>query len=384
MIQLRKTLFLLAVAFALAPLARAGGVVGTCDESHLNTALSGGGSVTFSCSGTITLTSTITISANTSIDGTGQTVTISGNNAVRVFVVNSGITFSLNNLTIANGNSTIYGGGGGIYNNGGTVTVTNSIFSGNSASAYEGGGIYNNAGTVTVTNSTFSNNSVPNGGSSSGGGGIYNTGGTVTVTNSTFSGNYDVAYNGGCIYNQSGTSTVTNSTFSGNSASPYTGGVIYNQNGAVTVSYSTFSGNSAYGGGSGIANNGVTVTLISSILADSTGAAECSGTVTDGGYNLADDASCSFTATGSANSVSAASLELGALASNGGPTKTIALGTGSVAIDAIPNGTNGCGTTIITDQRGITRPQGPECDIGAYELIQSVSAKKRRGQLTNE
>jgi hypothetical protein len=55
------------------------------------------------------------------------------------------------------------------------------------------------------------------------------------------------------------------------------------------------------------------------------------------------------------------------LQNNGGPTQTIKLIKGSPAIDAIPKGTNGCGTEIKTDQRGVKRPQGKGCDIGAFE-----------------
>ena len=82
-------LVLLALALPASP-AHAGGVVSVCDEAHLLAALAGGGTVTFSCSGTITLTAEIMIAADTTIDGSGQTVTISGNNAVRVFTVNQG------------------------------------------------------------------------------------------------------------------------------------------------------------------------------------------------------------------------------------------------------------------------------------------------------
>ena len=97
-------LVLLALAVASAPTpAQAGGIVSVCDEAHLLAALAGGGTVTFSCSGTITLTATITIAADTTIDGSGQTVTISGNHAVRVFTVNSGVTLNLNALTVADG-----------------------------------------------------------------------------------------------------------------------------------------------------------------------------------------------------------------------------------------------------------------------------------------
>ena len=101
-----RHLLIIPVLLALAapvPLVQAGGVVSVCDEASLVTALSGGGTVSFTCSGTITLTSPITIAANTTIDGSGQSVTISGNTAVQVFSVNSGVTLNLGWLTIADG-----------------------------------------------------------------------------------------------------------------------------------------------------------------------------------------------------------------------------------------------------------------------------------------
>jgi hypothetical protein len=75
--------------------------VDVCDEGHLLAALAGGGDVLITCSGTITLTKTITITADTLIQGTGS-VTISGNNQVRVFLVNAG-SLQLTSLTVANG-----------------------------------------------------------------------------------------------------------------------------------------------------------------------------------------------------------------------------------------------------------------------------------------
>jgi hypothetical protein len=60
--------------------------------------------------------------------------------------------------------------------------------------------------------------------------------------------------------------------------------------------------------------------------------------------------------------LSGSDLHLGALASNGGPTQTIALGAGSVAIDAGVDS-----LCPATDQRGVSRPQGAHCDAGAYE-----------------
>jgi hypothetical protein len=119
------------------------GTGASCTESALTACLPGGeffsGTVSFNCGGTatITVTSTKTISADTTIDG-GSLITISGGNSVGVFSVNTGVQFTVQNLTIANGNNSVSGAGGGIYSEG-TLWVTNSTFSGNVAAA--GGGI---------------------------------------------------------------------------------------------------------------------------------------------------------------------------------------------------------------------------------------------------
>ena len=244
-------LVLLALAVPASP-AHAGGIVSICDEAHLREMLAGGGTVTFGCSGTIILTAEITIAANTTIDGGGQAVTISGNYEVRVFTVNSGVTVNLNRLTIANGLLPRYGSGGGIINRG-TLTVGNSTFFRNSAGFGGGGGIANEGGTVAVSHSTFSGNSAIYGR----GGGIANYSGTLAVSHSIFSGNITYEGGGGGIANYGGTLTVSNSTFSGNNA--YLGGGgggIDNEGGALVVSHSTFSGNSGSGGG-GIVHGGI-------------------------------------------------------------------------------------------------------------------------------
>ncbi|HEX7406918.1 MAG TPA: choice-of-anchor Q domain-containing protein [Candidatus Binatia bacterium] len=249
------------------------GTAASCTESALDACLPGGasfaGTVTFNCGGaaTITVTSTKAISADTTIDG-GSLITISGGNSVGVFSVNTGVKFTVRNMTIANGNTASFEGGGGIYTSGGTLTVTNSTFSDNSA-AGGGSGISSDNGAVTVTNSTFSGNSygIGIGASSSGpltvtnstfldnSGGIATTGATLTVVNnSTFSGNYygGIINFGSIVVPNSGTLTVTNSTFSGN-----TGAGIDSSSGTVIVTNSSFSGNSS----SGIANFGtLTVT----------------------------------------------------------------------------------------------------------------------------
>src|SRR5882762_9443429 len=314
---------LVALAMAYAPVARAAGVVSSCDEASLLTAVSGGGRVTFTCSGTITLTATITIPADTTIDGTGQNVTISGGNAVHVLSVLSGIQLNLNKLTIAQGRygyGYSFGDGAGIFNQG-TLTVTNSTFSGNTSFFY-GGGIAN-FGTLIVTNSTFEANSA------SYGGGIANFG-TLTVTNSTFSSFAQIG--GGGIYNYYlATLTVTNSTFPGNLGFFYGGGSIFNDGTLTlrnTIVANSFRGNCASFG---------------------------SSLVGDGGGNLDTDGTCVGT-------ISPDPL-LGVLQNNGGPTQTMAISMASPTF-AGANPAN----CPATDQRGVLRPQFLSCDIGAFEF----------------
>src|SRR5258708_29670722 len=109
--------------------------VSTCDESHLDAAITQANSdnasdvITFSCSGDILLTSTLQINASMTLDGSGQSVTLDGQHQQQVLRVNSGLT--LNALTIANGSSGFDLGSGGIHNDG-TLSISNSTFSGNS------------------------------------------------------------------------------------------------------------------------------------------------------------------------------------------------------------------------------------------------------------
>jgi len=115
---------------------------------------------------------------------------------------------------------------------------------------------------------------------------------------------------------------------------------------------------------------GGTLTAQNSLVAGQTGGPNCSGLAaeSDGGYNLDDGTSCGFSTAHNSFSTTDPLLDPAGLQNNGGPTQTIALQPGSPAIDVIPSAVNGCGTTITTDQRGVSRPQGPGCDIGAFEL----------------
>ena len=95
---------------------------------------------------TITLSNTLTINTNLTIDASALPggLQINGNGSVQIFNVASNITVFLNSLTITNGYSG--GDGGGIYNSG-TLTLTNCTLSGNSATD-GGGGIYNTTTTM--------------------------------------------------------------------------------------------------------------------------------------------------------------------------------------------------------------------------------------------
>jgi hypothetical protein len=104
-------------------------------------------------------------------------------------------------------------------------------------------------------------------------------------------------------------------------------------------------------------------------VADQVSGGDCAGdAITSYGYNLDSDGSCGL----NAPSDRTADPQLAPLRDNGGPTETRALLFGSPAIDAIPveNCTDRLGTPIAADQRGVPRPQGAACDIGAYEATQ--------------
>ncbi len=352
--------------------------------------------ITFSVSGAITLGSTlpsiVSGQGTLTINGGGN-ITISGNNAVRVMVVNSGANLTLQNLTITNGNTS--GSGGGIFS-AGTLNVTNSTFFNNSAAG--GGGIFNNFnGTLTVTDSTFSNNSASsdNGGailnagtlnvsnstfsanSANFGGGIFNNG-TLNVSSSTFSTNSASAGGGGGIYNGFlSTLNVSNSTFANNSAnSSLGGGGIFNDEGTLNVTNSSFSGNSAPFGG-GIRIGGGTATLNNTLIANSISGGDCVTSVSLSGANINNLIEDSTNACGLVNGVNGNIIgsdpNLGALT---GSPAYFPLNPGSLAIDAGDDPTCAAAPVNNQSQNGATRPQDGDdadsiatCDIGSYEAI---------------
>lgn len=304
---------------------------------------------------------------------------LDGSNRVRLFVVNAGISFGLTGLTLRHGSNSSTADTGGAISNAGTLTISNSIFSNNDTNnSSSGGAIYNaTGGTTTITGSTFAGNfsAYP-----SGGGAIGNQG-SMSISGSTFSSN-SAGY-GGAVYIAGGTVTITNSTFYRNQTDTNgtIGGSILNQCGTLTITASTLSENHAatYGG----AIYAYTSTTIGgTIIANNTCGQNdypcvsdhnCYGAMSDNGYNLTDsNGNCGLT--GSTDLVATDPKLVTDPGGNpvaaviGGPTQTVALQSGSPAIDKIPSGNALC---PATDQRGFIRPAGAGCDIGAHEYAAS-------------
>jgi hypothetical protein len=307
------------------------------------------------------------------IDGPGAAkLTVSGNHAVRVLSVASGATLTVKNLKIADGGSDDGAPGGGISNLG-TLSVVNCAITGNELTigVNLGGGIYN-AGTLSVSNSTISDNRAETGA------GLYNANaGSAVIEGTTFSFNIGVELRhnfaeGGAIFNH-GTLSLNNSTIVGNRANY--GGCLETSVDTVTISNTTLSGNFP---DCLIAFTG---TLRNSILTDNNqSSCRVHQDFTDAGNNLDDGSTCVFTQASSHNDTQPG-LDPAGLKDNGGPTQTIGLceragqpagcTASSPALDAIALGSNGCGSSPSIDQRGVARPQGLRCDIGAFELQRS-------------
>jgi CSLREA domain-containing protein len=303
-------------------------------------------------------------------------------------------TLTLNQVTIdANhaGNGGV-GGSGGAGGSGG--------MGGMGGCCGDGGGLDSAAGVVMITGSTFAHNHAGNsgpgglGGSSSlgemgtsgsggtgaggaSGGGIAVTGGSAMITNSTFTANVSGLGGDGGDAPGGGHQGIGNG---GNAGNGSTGGGLFVRGGAavalmnVTIADNQVSvagapgvsftggaagaaGNPPFGGG--IYTNGAPATSMTDTLLAGNGLGNCAGSITDGGHNLSfGDASCP-------SAFSGGDPKLGTLRDNGGPTPTMAPGAGSAAIDAGA----GCAST---DQRGVLRPVGTACDIGAYEFALPV------------
>ncbi len=309
---------------------------------------------------TITLDSQIVISDAVTINGPSATLlTVSGNNATRIFRITASATIS--GITMSGGNATdgsgVPGAGGAISHLGTSLTLDTVRILNNDAAGEVGGAIYCSVGSMTILDSTISNNNAKAGGA------IYFDGTTLKIEGSTFVGNHASATagpnGGGAIYSDDPL-VVSNCTFSGNSSS-YAGGAIFFIGAALdtlTLRNSTIVHNTAaqYAGGVGNFSNcgGVVANNIIAL-----------NTATNGFPDYYDGGQIT-----EITNYTGASPTLGPLADVGGPTQTYPLICGSPALNA---GTGGealdiNGAALTTDQRGTgyARFSGT-VDIGAYE-----------------
>jgi hypothetical protein len=272
-------------------------------------------------------------------------------------IVGSSTTVTISDVTIANGRAQdVAGFFGGNIRSTGTLRVIDSTITGGRASS--GGGIANVGGVLTVENSTISGNSAPDGGGDSG-----------------------AIQNFESLSEGTATLTVLNSTISGNSAR--LGGGIFDWSesagppgNVISITNSTISGNTSgdRGGGGGLHVSGdAAASLTNTIVAGNTSlgaplncGADTGGSITSSGDNIESGTDCGFTAPGDLQSTDPL---LAPLADNGGGTDTHAIANLSPARDTA----NGAACPA-TDQRSIGRPQGPGCDIGAFELVPLLPA----------
>ena len=157
----------------------------------------------FSTPQTIVVGSELTIAARGQLNLRGRGVsllTVSGNNASRVFYVQPGASVYMTGLTIAQGNgagAVGSGNGGGIYCDGGALALDLVVLRDNTLANGFGAGVYTTAtGTVNVIRTSIANNVAE-----FFGGGVYAAAGSsFTARNSTLNGNSSRLANGGAIF----------------------------------------------------------------------------------------------------------------------------------------------------------------------------------------
>ena len=281
----------------------------------------------FSTPQTITLSSgQIEISKSLSINGIfGGIVmpTIDGNSTSRIFQIDAGAKVTLNHLRIVHGmsdsNSPNGSGGAGIDNHG-SLKLMNSVLSENST-PYDGGAINNHAN-LKLENVTLFHNSA-------------NVGAGI-----------DNDYNSML--------SVVNSTFVSNTATYYSGAIANNTGSTVLITNSTIVSNTSYIGSSIESPGDASLILWNTIIAN-----DCNGQITDAGHNLDSGTGCRLT---NPSSLTNTNPLLGSLGYYSSSIPTLPLLLNSPAIDA-----GNDSTCPATDARGISRPNGAHCDIGAYE-----------------
>ncbi|MCY4071278.1 MAG: SH3 domain-containing protein [Chloroflexi bacterium] len=358
-----------------------------------NTDTATGGCTAGSGDDTITLTANITLSAeptaiasNITIEGANKT--ISGDNLYRILRINSG-TVRINNLTLTKGRANDVGSfevfGGAIYAASGSLTITESSFIDNiapepgadCASSY-GGAVLAFGSALTIEDSVFRGNRASLSSAI-----LAGTSTVLTLRRSSFTGHgHPIDSAQDCqdglnyvIRSQMNGSVISNVTVSGNSASG-----IRVTKGTTTISHSTIvnnkSPNKSFGAGlrqyDPDANRAARVNLYNTIIADNT-PKNCEGSQALSTWLLAnvnnliktrivetEESDGSITRT-EVTDCNPAYSDDPKLASFRGSPGYHPLWEGSPAIDAA---TTNCASVDI---RGVSRPVGAACDLGAYE-----------------
>jgi hypothetical protein len=323
--------------------------------------------------GMLNLFGPITLSRDVTIDAADALgISLDGGNADRVLIVDPGATANVSNLAMTNGYG--YQLAGCVLNNGTLtldhVTVTGCLMTTDAGDFWQGGGgIYIGAdATLNLIDSTVSNNT-----SGWTGGGVYSFFNSVTnVIRSTVSGNVALDVAGG--FRTLGEVNVVNSTISGNTSTTWHGGAMFITDGVATVENSTITGNTAPGGTTGglfvgtFTDASATLNLQNTIVA-ANGDFGCFLAPFGGGAVALNSLGNNVFTDGTCFPVDSdqivADAGVDSLADNGGPTLTHALLVTSPAIDAAD-----ISVCPATDQRGVARPQGAGCDVGAFELEQ--------------
>lgn len=257
-------------------------------------------------------------------------------------------------------------GGGGVGNEG-VLTIRNCVIENNTADSLAGG--VDSFGVLTIEDSTIRDNV-----STSGAGGGIADNGLMTVRNTLVSGN-TAGMDGGGIAGFYNDATLVNVTIVGNTSAGCGGGLSCGMYGGnpcnFQISHSTISGNAANGsgGGGGICYQAGNLESRNNIIAQNTagaGGPDAAGAFTSNGFNLIGNASGTTTFSNSTDIIGV-NPKLDPLADHGGPTATVSVRTGSPAIDA-GTCTDNDGEPVNVDQRGMPRPGGTACDIGAFEV----------------
>ncbi len=313
--------------------------------------------------------------------------------------------------------------GGAIYIDGvggasGSARISASQFTSNRS--YNAGGaiyvnLYENSNQFVVEQSSFEQNAIVGGAGALGGAiaggstslGMATTGNaSIRISESLFAANSvkktrtanEDGSGGALAFAQPAVIQIVNTTFAGNSAlgSSFNanGGALYVVNNTVPFSIvnSTFANNNAGWVGGAISNSqirgqpggSVTNTLFFQNSADNGPndwniQQHCSSELVGSnnlqypprltGSNFANDVTCfqGKSAPNQANDPAFRDPQLLPPGDNGGPTSTMAIPVSSPARDG--GTTAGCPSS---DQRGVGRPQGASCDIGAFELVAAL------------